>query len=103
MALIKNVMPVVELLAGLAEECAELAQASLKLRRVFDKTNPTPMKEEDAIDRFLEEIADVELYLEQISYSKQEVNRIKGVKRERWEKRLENSALCDSRKEERGT
>lgn len=31
-----------ELLAQLAEESAELAQAALKLRRAYDGTNPTP-------------------------------------------------------------
>lgn len=32
-----------ELLAGLAEEATELAQAALKMRRTLDKSNPTPM------------------------------------------------------------
>lgn len=31
-----------ELLAQLAEEAAELAQAALKLRRALDGSNPTP-------------------------------------------------------------
>lgn len=35
-------IPVCELLAGLAEEAAELTQAALKLRRCYDGTNPTP-------------------------------------------------------------
>lgn len=45
MADIKNVtdyLTPVELLAQLAEEGAELAQAALKLRRAYDGTNPTP-------------------------------------------------------------
>ncbi len=32
---------ILELLAQMAEEAAELAQAALKFRRVLDETNPT--------------------------------------------------------------
>lgn len=83
-------LPLTELLAGLAEECAELSQAALKLRRVFDGTNYTPVDEETAISRFEEEIADVSLYLDQIDYSRAEVDSIKAKKQRRWEERLEN-------------
>ena len=38
-------LAVEEKLAGLAEECSELAQAAQKLRRVFDGKNPTPVNE----------------------------------------------------------
>ena len=37
-----------ELLAQLAEECSEAAQAALKLRRAGSGENPTPVSEEDA-------------------------------------------------------
>ena len=37
-----------EMLSQLAEECCELGQAALKLRRVLDKKNPTPVTEEEA-------------------------------------------------------
>lgn len=85
----KNYLPLVELLAGLSEECCELGQAALKLRRVFDGANPTPVTEQDAIDRFEEEVADVLLYLEQISYSRQHVREVMQAKRARWEARLD--------------
>lgn len=85
---IETDLPVIELLAGLAEESAELAQAALKLRRAYDGTNPTPMTEEDAYDDLLEEIADVELYLDQLSINKKRIEEIKGVKGYRWQKRL---------------
>lgn len=58
----KNI-PLHELLAGLAEEAAELAQAALKLRRVIDGTNPTPVDYNTAQGKVLEETADVLLYL----------------------------------------
>jgi NTP pyrophosphatase (non-canonical NTP hydrolase) len=82
-------LPLTELLAGLAEEASELAQAALKLRRVFDQTNPTPETEENAINHFEEEIADVEIYLDKIDYSRTNVAQIKVMKNTRWKKRLE--------------
>ena len=56
-----------ELLAMLAEEAAELSQAALKLRRVLTGTNPTPVSANEAVQRLIEEIADVDLCEEQIS------------------------------------
>lgn len=50
-----------ELLVQLAEECMELGQAALKLRRTQDGENPTPMTEEQAMECFVEELND--LYL----------------------------------------
>jgi len=85
---IKKKMPVTELLAGLAEECSELAQASLKLRRVFDQTNPTPTTEEEAIDHLYEEIADVKIYISVLDVNNKEIDDIIQKKMERWSKRL---------------
>lgn len=85
---IKKKMPVTELLAGLAEECSELAQASLKLRRVFDQTNPTPITEEEAIDHLYEEIADVKIYISVLDVNNKEIDDIIQKKMERWSKRL---------------
>lgn len=81
-------LPIVEMLAGLAEECTELAQAALKLRRAYDQTNPTPVSKDDAYQQMLEEIADVFLYLEQIQYNADYVGEIMLSKRERWKRRL---------------
>lgn len=60
---IREILPQEELLCQLAEEASELAQAALKLRRVYDGRNPTPKKRREAFDDFLEEIADVYLCL----------------------------------------
>ena len=84
-------LPLTELLAGVAEEAAELAQAALKLHRVLDGTNPTPKSYVDAIRDFEEEIADVQLYLERISYNKMHVTDVKKIKAERWKTRLSNN------------
>lgn len=87
--IIKAKMPVTELLAGLAEECSELAQAALKLRRVFDGTNPTPMKEEEAMEHLYEEIADVKLYCSMLDIPARYISQIMNEKQNRWERRLE--------------
>ena len=48
-----------ELLAQLAEECAELSQAALKLRRALTGINPTPVAADEARRNLGEEAADV--------------------------------------------
>ena len=85
----KPYVPLKELCAGIAEEATELAQAALKLRRVWDMTNPTPVSEEVAINKLEEEIADLFLYLEQMPFSRKHVEEIKKAKDERWQTRLE--------------
>lgn len=81
-------LSVPELLAGLAEECSELAQAALKLRRVLDGTNPTPKPKEEAEADLLEEVADTALYLSQLDISFQRISEIMLTKQERWNERL---------------
>jgi NTP pyrophosphatase (non-canonical NTP hydrolase) len=88
------IMSTSELLAGLAEESAELAQAALKYRRTFDNINPTPVTGQEAYENLLEEIADVELYLDQLqlgyrfSNASKKINLIKEKKLQRWKERL---------------
>ena len=84
-------IPLGELLAGLAEECGELTQAALKLRRTFDQVNPTPVSNDVAIDKLYEEIADVLLYIDELKLCKEDIDRIKAQKKERWLKRLESA------------
>ena len=81
-------LPVIELLCGLAEECSELAQAALKLRRAYDQTNPTPVDPDDAYEKLCEEVADVFLYIEELKLNRGTIGRVMGEKRERWIKRL---------------
>ena len=81
-----------ELLAGLAEECAELGKAALKMRRVLDRSNPTPVTFSEARQAIVEEIADVEFLLEMLGYKsdgvKAEIKTIREEKTPRWAKRL---------------
>ena len=95
MSIIKEKVPVTELLAGLAEEASELAQAALKLRRVFDGTNPTPVKEDDAMERLYEEMADVKLYCVMLGVNPDYIIKMMQYKQKRWEERL---SMCGQTK-----
>lgn len=81
-----------ELLCQLAEEASELAQAALKLRRVYDGSNPTPVKRSEAFDNLKEEIADVELVLMVLGYDRSmlisEKHKRMDTKLARWVHRL---------------
>ena len=90
----------VELLAQLAEEAAELAQAALKLRRALDGTNWTPKTLEDCKAALEEEIADVEGVLLALDYATplvdyDRVHGIQGAKMRRWAARLEEHHAKD--------
>ncbi len=81
-----------DMLAQLAEECSELAQAALKLRRTFEGTSPTPTSKETAEANLREEIADVTLTaLYSIGISEEAIKEIMDImdaKEIRWAQRL---------------
>ena len=56
---VSDILPKTEILAQLAEEASELAQAALKLRRALDRTNPTPKSVAECEANLMEEIADI--------------------------------------------
>lgn len=85
---IRNALPEEELLAGLAEEAAELVQAALKLRRAIDGTNPTPISIVEALNSLCEEAADVKLYLDIFHVDHNKIQEIENFKLERWISRL---------------
>lgn len=78
-----------ELLAGMAEEAAELSQAALKLRRTIDKSNPTPVNTGEASHNLNEEFADVVLCAAALGLDREEVERFIREKAARWSMRLE--------------
>ena len=90
---IKGKVPTTEILAGLAEECGELVQASLKLRRIFIKENPTPVSEEEAIENLHEEIADVLLYIRMLDVNRDYIEDIVINKTDRWADRIKNKGV----------
>ena len=81
-----------ELLTQLAEEASELAQAALKLRRVYTGINPTPMTGKEAFHNLLEEIADVYNSIHILGFDTTEnlaeVQRTMLIKQARWAARL---------------
>lgn len=85
-----------ELLTQLAEEASELAQAALKLRRVYTGINPTPMTGREAFHNLIEELADVyncvHLLDLDTSANLDEVQRIVLIKQARWAARLTEGA-----------
>lgn len=80
-----------ELLCQLAEECSELAQAALKMRRVMDGANPTPVNSDEATLAITEEIADVILVLRVLGYHYETwyTELIQNQKLSRWVQRLD--------------
>lgn len=95
---VSNVLPKTEILAQLAEEASELAQAALKLRRALDGTNPTPKDIEECEMNLLEELADVKVaFTVYLADSKpcikarvsEEINKTAEIKLDRWLSRLE--------------
>ncbi|WP_418703798.1 hypothetical protein [Anaerotignum faecicola] len=88
---IKEYLGESEMLCQLAEECAELSQAALKLRRALTGINPTPVTAEEARANLVEEIADI-LNVSELLLEIDDVDEIYDIvqrKRERWLKRLE--------------
>lgn len=74
--------------AQLAEEAAELAQAALKMVRIYHGTNPTPVKLGEAMEMIREEYTDIvhcATYLN-ISVDYEQINR----KDKRWIDRITN-------------
>lgn len=86
-------LPTAELLAQLAEEASELAQAALKLRRCYDGTNPARISKEDAMKQLQEEVADVLLSLHVLGMDTDQhcdvYDEISNRKVQRWAKSLE--------------
>jgi NTP pyrophosphatase (non-canonical NTP hydrolase) len=83
---IRSKLSEAELLAQLAEEAAELAKAALKLRRVEDGSNPTPVTKDTAVENLMEEITDVHLLLELLKLEPDQ--ELKNQKLRRWASRL---------------
>jgi len=87
---IKENLSETERLLGLTEETLELALAALKLRRVLDGKNPTPVSEERATENLLEEYGDVLNSIEVLITPSQHEQAVQSrlYKRNRWVCRL---------------
>lgn len=92
------------LLEQTAEECCELAQACLKMARKIRDENTTLKSIEDIRDNLVEEMADVELCMDEIIRNTQlvgvcEMIRIKEEKYERWHTYLHIIGIEDQNEE----
>lgn len=99
---IRSKMPIAELYAALAEEAAELAHAALKYRRTITKDNPTPKAKEEALQSFLEELADMVICLNAINLPEEHLPKIQTIelqKIERWTQRLKEKENNSSKGE----
>lgn len=96
---IQDILPYEELLLQLAEESAELSQAALKLRRAMDGTNPTPVTEEEATKKLIEEFADVLLSCMMLDMHDEDVldNALETMreKQDRWIERLKDRLVYE--------
>lgn len=95
---VSDILPKTEILAQLAEEASELAQAALKLRRALDGTNPTPKSVEECRKAFEEEYADVvnciiALDLDDVAFER--MQKMQYEKEVRWLSRLEAKEQSD--------
>ena len=77
------------LLEQLAEECAELGKAALKMARIFRRENPTPVTREDAEIALIEEYTDVVQCAQELGLEPDLVEMKEQKERffERWENR----------------
>ena len=76
----------------LAEECAELGQASLKMARILRGENPTPMTEDEASAMGLEEAADVLNCMNEVGiFDRPELAQIAHEKLKRFKERWEEA------------
>lgn len=75
----------------LAEECTELAKASLKMARIIRKENPTPVTRKEAEKSIIEEYADVKLCAVELGIRLD--YRIILRKADRWRHRLRKQRL----------
>lgn len=82
-----------EVLAQLAEEGAELSQTALKMRRALDGTNPTPVTLEEAERQLQEEFADVLLCMSIIGADEPAVEQAIRYKIARWVDRLNGEGV----------
>lgn len=87
---VHEVLSTEALLEQLAEECAELGKAALKVARINRGENPTPLLIEDAISNLVEEVGDVRVCLEVLQKKGFDFNTDsrERYKMRRWEERL---------------
>lgn len=86
-------------LEQLAEECAELGHAALKLARFLRGENHTPVSKEQALNSLFEETADVRVcltVLEELHDEFVNTDYLEDMKMDRWVRRVTDGKVCQS-------
>ena len=80
----------IEMLNQTAEEASELAQACLKLSRKMRGINYTPKTKQELLNNLYEEIADMEICIEELrsEISKDNIEKWKEIKRSKVKARI---------------
>lgn len=78
-------------LEQLAEESSELVHAALKLSRILRGESPTPVREAEARDKLVREIADVMVCVDAVTDTRmlRDIGTYCTEKKDRWEQRLD--------------
>lgn len=94
-------VPLDALLMQLAEECGELTQAVGKYYRATHDYNPTPVMLADALDKLVEEIADVNVAAEAVRMKLdiccEQIAEVEDAKIERWRRRVSDAPRTTDR------
>ena len=84
--------------AQVAEEAVELAHAAMKMRRILDGTNPTPVTEKEAVAKVMEEICDLYNALEVLKLDVSlKYEGIRKKKMARWVERIKKGVKALAR------
>lgn len=94
-------LPLDDLLIQLAEECGELTQAVGKYYRATHDGNHTPVTLADALDKLVEEIADVNVAAEAVRMKLgiycEQIAEVEDAKIERWRRRVSDAPRTTDR------
>ena len=93
---LRRMLPTEDILCQLAEECSELAQAALKLRRTMSVTNPARKTRAEAFDALIEETADVLVCLRTLQATADNgycIDVLIAEKMERWRNHLKEAQV----------
>ena len=81
-----------------AEEAVELAHAAMKMQRILNGTNPTPVTEKEALGKVMEEICDLYNALEVLKLDVSlKYEGIRKKKMTRWVERIKKEAKTNAR------
>ena len=88
----------VDQFAQVAEEAVELAHAAMKMRRILDGTNPTPVTEKEAMGKVMEEVCDLYNALEVLKLDVSlKYEGIRKKKMARWVERIKKAGGSHAR------